>query len=413
METSYDKLKEHCEVFSGYAFKSQDLKPEGDIPVVKIGNISNGKDILFDKDTQFVDKKLLSINEKYHIKKGDVLISLTGSHINQPNSMVGRSCRYYQEKELLLNQRAGKVLQKENNDLSFLYYMFSLWAMKISITNRAYGAANQANISPNDISNIKFHFPKYSVQKKIGFLLSRYDEAIENNSKRIKLLEQMAQNLYKEWFVRFRFPGWQNVEFENGMPKGWKVEKLGNLYDTTSGGTPSREHEEYYQDGVYPWIKTGELKDQPIIDTEEKITEEALKHSSAKLFKKDSLIIAMYGATIGQLGINKMDATCNQACCVIKPKIDKTFGIYHLFNYFKENRDFIVGLGNGAAQQNLSQDLIKKLKVLNPSKEILKLFEEEETVFFEQIYILQKKNQNLSNQRDLLLPRLMSGKLEV
>lgn len=252
-----------------------------------------------------------------------------------------------------------------------------------------------------------------SLQQKIANILSRYDEAIENNNKRIKLLEQMAQNLYKEWFVRFRFPGWQNAEFENGIPKGWEVKKVGDLYDTTSGGTPSREHEEYYQDGVYPWIKTGELKDYPILETEEKITEEALKHSSAKLFKKNSLIIAMYGATIGQLGINKMDATCNQACCVLRPIIDKAFGIYHLYNYFQVNRDFIIGLGNGAAQQNLSQDLIKKLKILNPQKNILKAFEEKETLLFDQIFILQKKNQNLAKQRDLLLPRLMSGKLEV
>ena len=223
----------------------------------------------------------------------------------------------------------------------------------------------------------------------------------------------MAQNLYKEWFVRFRFPGYENCEFENGIPKGWKVERIGELYHTTSGGTPSRNHEEYYQEGTYPWIKTGELKDYPIIETEEYITEDAIIHSSAKVFEKDSLIIAMYGATIGHLGINKMPATCNQACCVLRPKENRAFGIYYLFNFFKGNRDFIIGLGNGAAQQNLSQILINKIKILNPPKEVLEPFEKMQSVFFEKIYFLQRANTNLAKQRDLLLPRLMSGKIEV
>ncbi|MBO5142884.1 MAG: restriction endonuclease subunit S [Clostridia bacterium] len=295
-------------------------------------------------------------------------------------------------------------------DLKFVKYMldeFKVYMQQIS------KGTTQDNLSLEKLRRIKFYVPSYETQQKIANILSRYDEAIENNNKRIELLEQMAQNLYKECFVRFRFPGYENSEFENGIPVGWKVERIGELYHTTSGGTPSRNHEEYYQEGTYPWIKTGELKDCPIIDTEEYITEDAIKHSSAKVFEKDSLIIAMYGATIGQLGINKMSATCNQACCVLRPKENRAFGIYYLFNFFKENRDFIIGLGNGAAQQNLSQILINKIKILNPPKEVLEPFEKMQSVFFEKIYFLQRANKNLAKQRDLLLPRLMSGKLEV
>lgn len=304
----------------------------------------------------------------------------------------------------------GFMPYEGKSDLKFVKYMldeFKVYMQQIS------KGTTQDNLSLEKLRRIKFYVPSYETQQKIAHILSRYDEAIENNNKRIKLLEQMAQNLYKEWFVRFRFPGYENSEFENGIPVGWKVERIGELYHTTSGGTPSRNHEEYYQEGTYPWIKTGELKDCPIIDTEEYITEDAIKHSSAKVFEKDSLIIAMYGATIGQLGINKMSATCNQACCVLRPKENRAFGIYYLFNFFKENRDFIIGLGNGAAQQNLSQILINKIKILNPPKEVLELFEKMQSVFFEKIYFLQRANKNLAKQRDLLLPRLMSGKLEV
>lgn len=408
-----EKLGKYCKIISGYAFKSNDLSEGTEIPVIKIGNISNGNDVIIDSSTQYVSSDFLSIDEKYHIKKGDVLISLTGSHINQPNSMVGRSCRNFSDTEFLLNQRAGKVIPNENADKNYLYYLLNTESFKYSICNRAYGAANQANVSPSDIDNIKWNFPPLPTQQKIASILSAYDNLIQNYKKQIEALQTAASELYKEWFVRFRFPGWQNAKFENGIPEGWKVERIGALYDSTSGGTPSREHEEYFQNGTYPWIKTGELKDSPILETEESITDEAIKHSSAKLFEKDSLIIAMYGATIGQLGINKMKATCNQACCVLRPKKDKAFGIYYLFHFFKENREFIIGLGNGAAQQNLSQVLINKLKIVNPNKEIFEIFEEKESMFFEKIYSLQQQITNLTQQRDLLLPRLMSGKLEV
>ena len=408
-----EKLGKYCKIISGYAFKSNDLSEGTEIPVIKIGNISNGDDVITDSSTQYVSSDFLSIDEKYHIKKGDVLISLTGSHINQPNSMVGRSCRNFSDTEFLLNQRAGKVIPNENADKNYLYYLLNTESFEYSICNRAYGAANQANVSPSDIENIKWNFPPLPTQQKIASILSAYDNLIQNYKKQIEALQTAASELYKEWFVRFRFPGYQTTNFENGIPEGWKVERIGALYDSTSGGTPSREHEEYFQNGTYPWIKTGELKDSPILETEESITDEAIKHSSAKLFEKDSLIIAMYGATIGQLGINKMKAACNQACCVLRPKKDKAFGIYYLFHFFKENREFIIGLGNGAAQQNLSQVLINKLKIVNPNKEILEIFEKKESLFFEKIYHLQKQITNLTQQRDLLLPRLMSGKLEV
>lgn len=298
------------------------------------------------------------------------------------------------------------------SDPKYFTYYFKNQYFRKCISN-ASGGTNIQNLNQEILSKHKLQLPPLRTQQKIASILSAYDNLIQNYKKQIQALQTAASELYKEWFVRFRFPGYQTAEFENGIPEGWKVERIGALYDSTSGGTPSREHEEYFQNGTYPWIKTGELKDSPILETEESITDEAIKHSSAKLFEKDSLIIAMYGATIGQLGINKMKAACNQACCVLRPKKDKAFGIYYLFHFFKENREFIIGLGNGAAQQNLSQVLINKLKIVNPNKEILEIFEKKESLFFEKIYHLQKQIANLTQQRDLLLPRLMSGKLEV
>lgn len=387
---NYGKLSEHCEVFSGYAFKSHDLLSEGDVPVIKIGNISNGKDVILDKDTQYVDKRLLSINEKYHIRKGDVLISLTGSHINQPNSMVGRSCRYYQNQELLLNQRVGKVIAKNNNDLSFLYYMFSSWAMKINITNRAYGAANQANVSPTDILNIKFNFSEYEIQKKIGYILSRYDEAIENNNKRIKLLEQMAQNIYKEWLVRFRFPGWQDAEFENGVPKGWKVAYANELGEFTRGKN----------------ITADEMIAGDILVISAGI-EPSGYHNQSNV-EGVSLTISNSGANAGYLMINYSPiwaADCSYC--------NSSKHIYFYYEMLNNMRTVLFNLQKGAAQPHVYAKDINKMKVLLPSQDLIERANQKIKLMHQKIYFLQQQIANLTKQRDLLLPRLMSGKLEI
>lgn len=404
METNYDKIGQHCEVFSGYAFKSQDLLSEGDIPVVKIGNISNGKDILIDKDTQYVDKKFLSINDKYHIKKGDVLISLTGSHINQPNSMVGRSCRYYQDQVLLLNQRAGKLLPKGNNDLSFLYYVFSLWAMKVSITNRAYGAANQANISPSDILNIKFHFPDYKNQKKIGFILSRYDEAIENNNKRIKLLEQMAQNLYKEWFVRFRFPGYENCEFENGIPVGWKYKNLFDVVNVTYGYAFASEL--FCDDeSLNPVVRIRDILDNY---TKTFTSEEC---SDKYIIKENEILIGMDGI-FHMCMWNGGKAYQNQRVVKLTAKTE-VYSNYFLFLAVQPQIKFWEQTIAGTTVAHLGDKHLKRINVLIPSDDILKQATIKFNLLMKQKNSLFKANKNLVKQRDLLLPRLMSGKLEV
>ena len=366
--------------------------------------------------SKYIDKSdgLLFISNETHeklkrsqIQKNDLLFSMAGIYLGKI-SLVG-------DEDFPANTNQAVAIIRFNSkeiDLEYVYYYMTQRWYNIYINSLTAQAA-QPNINLEQIGNLKLNLPHLHTQQKIASILSAYDNLIQNYKKQIEALQTAASEFYKEWFVRFRFPGYQTANFENGIPEGWKVERIGTLYDSTSGGTPSREHEEYFQNGTYPWIKTGELKDCPIIETEEAITDEAIKHSSAKLFEKDSLIIAMYGATIGQLGINKMKATCNQACCVLRPKKDKAFGIYYLFHFFKENREFIIGLGNGAAQQNLSQVLINKLKIVNPNKEILEIFEKKESLFFEKIYSLQQQITNLTQQRDLLLPRLMSGKLEV
>jgi type I restriction enzyme, S subunit len=198
---------------------------------------------------------------------------------------------------------------------------------------------------------------------------------------------------------------------EYGMiPKEWEVKKIQDLYKTSSGGTPSRKNEtEFYSEGSIPWVKTKELNDNYILDTEEKITELAIKKSSAKMFPKNTVLIAMYGATIGKLGILSEPATTNQACCAFLVR-EKTYSSYYIFQFLKNNLKKITSLAFGAAQPNISQNTVQNIEILKPVSTLLDQYNEKVELVFNEILIIQKQNKYLSSMRDLLIPQLVTGK---
>lgn len=414
-----EKIGKYYDIISGYAFKSKDLKDVDDIPVVKIGNISNGKNIVRE-NLQYVSNDLLKINKKYHIEKGDVLISLTGSHMNQPNSIVGRSCRSYDKQVYLLNQRAGKVLRKEDFSLDYIYYVLQTKAMKEMIVCRAYGAANQVNVSPSSITDIKWNFPSVSAANRIASILSTYDTLIENNTKRIRLLEKMAENLYKEWFVRFRFPGHEKVEMENGLPKGWKVEKLGEWgINLDTGKRPKGGIDDSLKDG-YPSLGAECIKELASFDYSSVRLVPKTFYDGLKRGKNTGNDILLYkdGAYIGKVTMFRdkfpyAHYAINEHVFFVSPK-DKEYKNYlyftlHQYEYFQ----LMQNLNRNAAQPGLSRGDVERIKMVIPSWDIITLYNNNVEPILKVIFKLAKQNTLLARQRDLLLPRLISGKLEV
>ena len=306
----------------------------------------------------------------------------------------------------------GFIADQKEADVRFIKYYID--TIKLSMQNVSKGTT-QDNLSLDKLLTFDFLIPTLPTQRKIATILSAYDNLIENNMRRIKILEEIAQALYREWFVEFRFPGHETmkmVESELGMvPEEWEVKKLGELYRTSSGGTPSRKIAEYYG-GTINWVKTKELNDNFLFKTEEKITDVGLQKSSAKIFPENTVIMAMYGATIGKLAILSQPAAINQACCAII-KIDDLFQHHYIFSFLLVNREKIFSLGAGAAQQNISQTVIQKMKILKPSDKIMKMFTEFVAPNFEHIKLLQLKNDNLRSTRDMLLPNLISGEVGV
>ena len=360
-----------------------------------------------------ISADLINETGKYPVIGGNGLRGYTDTYnFDGECAVIGRQGAYCGNVQFFsgkgyMTEHAVVTQPNSANNAKYLTYKLSGLSL-----GRFSGQAAQPGLSVTKLARLRIEMPPKWYQDRVSGILSAYDNLIEVNNKRVKVLELMAENLYKEWFVRFRFPGHEKADFENGIPKGWRRGRISEFYTTSSGGTPSRELDEYYVDGTIPWIKTGELQDCLLIDTEERITEVAVKKSSAKFFPKDSVLMAMYGVNIGMLAYSTMDATCNQACCVFRDKGNISTKHY-LFQCLKSIRDYLLLISFGAAQQNLSQDLIKRVRIVMPDVETVIRFEQKIEPLYNEIKHLLKANACLIRQRDLLLPRLMSGKLEV
>ena len=366
-----------------------------------------GKSKYLDKSSgmMFISESTHNKLKRSQIETNDILFSMAGIYLGK--------LAIVKDEDIPANTNQAVALIRFNKgvNIDYLYY-FMVQKSFNAYVNCMSAQAAQPNINLKQIGNLQIALSSDEHQKRIADILSNYDNLIENNKKRIKLLEQMAENLYKEWFVRFRFPGYEDTEFEDGMPRDWVREKIGLHYNTCSGGTPSRKHEEYYTEGTIPWVKTGEIKDGIIIHTDECITEAGIKGSSAKLLPQGAVVMAMYGVNIGMLAYLDSEMTCNQACCVFNDK-NEINSRHYLFHYLYSIRDYLLLIGFGAAQQNLSQDLIKKVKIVIPPAELIKEFDKQKEPLYQTIRALMMQNDKLIKQRDALLPRLMSRKLKV
>lgn len=198
----------------------------------------------------------------------------------------------------------------------------------------------------------------------------------------------------------------------NNLPDNWAAAKLGDVCKTTSGGTPSRKREDYFQ-GDIPWVKSGELPDGPIVKIEEYITEEAVKNSSAKLFPPGSLLVAMYGATVGKLGILNRDATTNQAVCAIFPT--EVLDTKYLFWYLRNMRSDLIAQAIGGAQPNISQGILRELVIpiapLEQQKRIVAEIEKQFSRLDEAVANLKRVKANLKRYKAAVLKAAVEGRL--
>lgn len=406
------KLGEYIDILSGFAFKSKDFSDSG-IPVIKIKNVCPPYISL--DDLSYIPEAIAFKKPRYILEKGDVLIAMTGSHINQISSVVGRVGRVLYDDVTVLNQRVGKVINKNDklSSIDFIYYYLSQYEVKVELAQKAGGAANQANISPSDIKNLELSLPPLPTQHRIASILSRYDALIENYQKQIKLLEEAAARLYKQWFVELKFPGYQNTNISDGVPEGWEKKKISEICDTIGGGTPSTKVASYYEGGEIKWVTPTDITRNNslcLLDTEKKITDEGLKNSSAKMLPAGTILMTSR-ASVGYFGICDFEVCTNQGFISCIP-FEKHHQMYLLFNLMSRVDEIRIKAG-GSTYLEISKSVFRNFDIICPAHPIVNQFQTKVEKIINNIKNLSLQIRHLTESRDRLLPKLMSGEIEV
>ena len=312
-------------------------------------------------------------------------------------------------KPSITNQQINSIICNENYDSYYVFYLLKYCIPFLQMYGSGTGSGVPI-ISKNKFGKIKLTAESsLPLQRRIASILSAYDNLIEANSRRIKILEQMAENLYKEWFVRFRFPNYQNSAIENGIPKGWKVERLKDFGTIETGKTPSTEDAENYGGDIL-FVKTPDMHNRFLIyDTSEKLSKKGHSLQPKKLIPANSIMVSCIG-TAGVVSINLLPAHTNQQInsIILSNKNDLSW-LFFVCRSLKETIELFGA--TGATMTNLSKGKFENLKVIVPPTSLREHFDKQVAPIFSQINTLQLQSANLTRQRDLLLPRLMSGQL--
>jgi type I restriction enzyme S subunit len=409
-------LQDIAEINSGFAFKSVEMAKEPGIPLIKIKNINN-RSVSKNCDSFLSESFKLPIHQKFILKQGDILIAMTGQ------GSVGRIGKmHYVDKTYLINQRVGIVRIKEHlADKEFVFQLIANKENEKKYFNLAMGAG-QPNLSPKDIGKLKLTIPPLPTQKRIATILSAYDDLIENNLKCIKLLEEIAQRYYEEWFVKFRVNGEQlPMDETTRLPVGWERKRTDEICNFSNGYAYYTKG--YSEDG-YVILDLGNITENSDlkISGKEKFVDADLYNATKKfhLFKYD-VILAMTDVTsalriLGKTAIVDKDNlyALNQRVGCLRSKDDKLdySTIYALFNDFRFIEK-MKAVSKGAVQFYINTKDILEYKHIIPNRDFIDKFTKIYKPILELKMNLKEQNEKLKQSRDILLPRLMSGTINV
>lgn len=302
----------------------------------------------------------------------------------------------------------GFTEDPEKSNVKFIKY--SLDYYKKQYQERSQGAA-QDNLSLEKIESLKLKVPPVSLQKKIADIIFAYDNLIENNEKRIKILEEMAKRLYTEWFVKFKFPGHEKIILVNGLPEGWEIKKIKDIGKVITGKTPSTSKLENFNGDIL-FIKTPDLHGNIfIIETEQTLSDMGARSQGLKMLPEKTVFVSCIG-TLGIVGItSKLSQTNQQINAIVA---DEEGDYCMLYFFVKSLRKQLMGLGaNGATMGNVNRDKFENIKILYPDKGIREEFFKLTSNLFNEILNLEKQIQTLTKTRDLLIPQLVTGRREL
>jgi type I restriction enzyme S subunit len=347
--------------------------------------------------------------ERYGLRFGDIVMCEGGE--------PGRCAIWKNQIPGMMIQKAlHRIRPKDILDYRFLFYSLLNIGQQKRFDQHFTGATIK-HLTGEELEKVEIDIPPFPAQQRIAGILSAYDELIENSQRRIKILETMARSLYREWFVHFRYPGYESVPLVDSplgkIPKGWEIKKVADSFVISGGGTPSRRESHYWEGGTIQWYSPSDLtgtKTMFIDDSSDHITERGLIKSSARLFPAYSVMLTSR-ATIGAIAINTHAACTNQGFITCLP--NERVPLYFLFHWLRENVPTFERMASGATFKEISRGVFKTIVFLQPQDELVGQFEIIATSIADQILALQRQIQNLRRTRDLLLPRLLSGQINV
>ena len=345
------------ELTRGLTYSSADVASAG-LLVLRSTNIQDGS-LVLDKDLVFVGKP---IPGALRLQAGDIVICMS----NGSKTLVGKSSEYFGEHEGDIT--VGAFCSFFRPRLPFAKFAFHLGSYQAYIANLIAGGSIN-NLTNFVLEEFIFQVPRLTAeQQKIADCLSSLDELIAAQARKVDVLKTHKKGLMQQLFPRegetqprLRFPEFQNSE-------EWVIDSIGNIFETTSGGTPSRTESAYWN-GDVPWVTTSLVDFGVITSAEEFITAQGLKNSSAKLFPEGTVLMAMYGQgkTRGKVALLGVKAATNQACAAILPRkdIDPYFVFLNLAGRYEEIRE----MSNSGGQENLSQGLIREIRFSFPPRD--------------------------------------------
>jgi type I restriction enzyme, S subunit len=301
-------------------------------------------------------------------------------------------------------------LDEQRVDKLFLYYRLQLEPLK----DRLNTGAAQAQITIANLSPYRITLPVLETQKKIVDVIRAYDDLIANNRRRIELLEHSARHLFKEWFIRLRYPGHEHDGIVDRMPEGWETKRIEEVADTIGGGTPSSGVSNFWDGGDITWFVPSDVTKSNsliLLDSERKITEAGLRGSSARMVPRGAILMTSR-ASVGFFGLyDEGDCCTNQGFISIAPQIN--FARFYMLQDLLYRREEIISKAGGTTYKEINKTTFRNLKMIIPSERIRREFEEICSNIFAQVRALKKQSVNAEKARDILLPRLMDGRISV
>lgn len=294
----------------------------------------------------------------------------------------------------------------------FLNYYLNAPEQRHKLLRNANGAT-VSHVNMPVIRNLPVDLPSFEEQKRIADVLSAYDSLIENNRKQIKLLEEAAQRLYKEWFIDLRFPGHEDTEIDpdTELPEGWTLQTFDDVCESIGGGTPSTSVSSYWANGTIPWVTPSDVTNNTglyLPKSEKCIAQEGLNNSSARLLPKQAILMTSR-ASIGYIAICDMPAATNQGFISCIPRHDhiKWWLVFELHNRVPEFKL----LAKGSTFLELSRSTFRKMKVILPSRQVLESFSSTIETIFDAEMTIRREIDFLIEARNRLLPKLIEGEV--